>query len=332
MSLLEVFMRSSLIFFAAILASFGILMCASQSRADAGPATQPAEGAYAPRTGSVPVMLLPFRLIGNTTEGAWISDAVVEDLRTELLKNPAISLASRPASLPQNVDEAIQVGRLFGASYVVYGTYQYIDNRLRVTGSVLNETEGSVATALNATGDVHQLFQMEDGLAAQILHVLPVPQAELAQAPSDQTQQTGQPQQTGEAPQPSFFYTNPLPEASNYEYVPADTGPSPLPPNYEYVPAYAGYAYPPVSYVYPYGYYGGLYFGGLGYGGYGFLGNGRISIGRPFGSSSFSGGFGTFGSNGFGGGGFRGGGFRSGGFGGGGFRGGGGYRGGGGRR
>jgi len=306
-------MRSSLIFFAAILASFEILACASQSRADTGPATQPAGAAYAPRTGSVSVMLLPFRLIGGTTEGSWISDAIVEDLRTELLKNPAISLASRPASLPQNVDEAIQVGRLFGASYVVYGTYQYIDNRLRVTGTVLNETEGSVATELNATGDLHELFQMEDGLAEQILHVLPVPQAELAQAPSDQTQQTGQPQQAGEAPPPSFFYTSPLPEASNYEYVPADTG----------------YYYPPVTYVYPYAYNGGLF-----YGGYGFVGNGRFSISRPFGSGgfnnrggfsgSFGGGFGGFRSGGFGGGGFR-----SGGFGGGGFRAGGGFRGGG---
>src|SRR5271156_4979674 len=128
-------MRSSLILSAAISTSAALLLAGSQSRADDTATTQPApEVIYAPQTASVSVMVLPFHLISNTADGAWISQAVDEDLRSELMKNSSVSLVPAPAKLPTTPADALQTGLWANAKYVVYGTYQLADGQVRVTG------------------------------------------------------------------------------------------------------------------------------------------------------------------------------------------------------
>jgi TolB-like protein len=282
-------MRSSLIFFTALSASVALLIGISQTRADSGPATQPVGVAYAPRPSSVSVMVLPFRLIGETSDGAWISEAFNDDLRTDLLKNPSISIVPPPANLPASAADALQAGRASGATYVVYGTYQFINYQLRVTASLLSVADGSVAAPLSTTGNLHDLFSLEDEICAQAERVLPAPPAELAQNSSDET------------PRTNYFYNTPSPA-----------------PDYQYMPASAGYYYPPAAYGYPYAYGGGLLYGSYGVIGGGFYGGGFYG-GRSFNNFGFGnrGGFrGSLGGGFIGVGGFRG----SGGFGGGGFR------------
>jgi TolB-like protein len=294
-------MRSSLILLAAILTSTSILLGEPRARASAVPATQPVSVANAPRTGLLTVMILPFGLVGNAANGAWISQAIDEYLRLELMGNPAIRLASSPATPPVSPSEALQAGRLAGANYVVYGTYQIISGQLRVTGSIINSSDGTAAAPLSATGDLRELFQMEDGFYAQVQRVLPAPPTSVSQTNSAQIPQTTY----------NYYYPYQIP-TSAYEY-----------PDYGY-PA-PGYNYYQAS---PYGYNYGLPYGGFGFidgGGFyrGFHG-GRFGNRGDFSGHGFSGPhFGGVGGGSFRGGGFGGGGFRGGG---GGFHGGGGHR------
>lgn len=280
--------------------------------ADDVPASQPAEMAYSPRTAQVSVMVLPFHLIGSTADGAWISQAIDEDLRTELMKNPAVSVVPAPAKLPGNAPDALQAGLWGNAKYVIYGTYQLANGQVRVTGSIISVADGRIAAPLSATGDVRDLFKMEDDLTAQLQQVLP-------SQPSVADIQTNAP----ETDQTTYYYPYEDQAAT------ADNG---------------YYESPAVVYAYPdyYPAYNGWFIGGVGvfgggfdhrgfdhrdFDGRGFDGRGRgfvhvgfgpgPVIGRGFGGGGVVGGFrgGAFGG-GFRGGGF-GGGFHGGGFGGG---------------
>src|SRR5580658_3835907 len=130
-------MRSSLILSAAISASAALLVTGSQARADDVPAnSQPAPAAYAPNPSSVSVMVLPFHKIGDTADGAWISEAIDEDLRSELMRNPLVGVVSAPPKLPTTAADALQAGLWGNAKYVVFGSYQLVDGQVRVTGQV----------------------------------------------------------------------------------------------------------------------------------------------------------------------------------------------------
>jgi TolB-like protein len=279
-------MRSSFMFLAAISASAALFLGGLQSGANAGPTTQPAPVAYAPATASV--MIFPFRQIGNSADGEWISQAIDEDLRSDLMRNPSISLVFAPEKLPASPAEALQAGRSAGATYVLYGSYQFVNGQVRVTASLINVAAGTVVAPLKATGNALDVFQLEDELSAQLQSLLPAPPSVAGPANPDQGAPTTY----------NFFYSAPSPP-------PDDESPAP------------GVAYYPAI---PYGYDNGLLYGGIGvFGGGGFYGGRGYHYGR-FGNRG-----GFFGSPGRGfsmsrGGGFGGGFHGGGGFGGGGRR------------
>jgi len=295
-------MKSSFMLTTAISTTAAVLLAGSNLWAQSPPGTaQPGEVAYAPATATTSVMVLPFRLIGNTADGAWISQAIDEDLRAQVMSSPSIGLVPAPAQLPTTPAAAMEDGLQAGARYVIFGTYQVANGDVRVTGEVLNVTDGKIEESLNATGPISDLFQIEDALTGQIAKVLPLEEA---------SAQNAETQANAEVPQTYYYYpTEPENYGDDYEYA--------APPDYY---DYGAYPYP---YVWGAPFYGGIYIGGGGF---------YRGFHRGFGGFPHEGGFprGGFGGGvphaGFGGG-FHGGGF-SGGFHGGGF--GGGFHGGGG--
>ena len=313
-------MKSSLILTTAISTSTALLLAGSNIMADTTPpATQPGEVAYSPETATTSVIVFPFRLIGTNADGAWISQAIDEDLRAQVAASPSVSLIPAPAKRPATPADALNDGLQAGAKFVVYGTYQVSNGEVRITGSVISVVDGKIVEPLNATGQISDLFDIEDALTGQIAKVLP-----LESSTSDQAQ--AETYANEQAPQTYYYYPT---EPDQYAY----SYPAPVPDYDYYSPIWGG----PI--------WGGVYLGGGCYNGFdhrfnhggfprgGFPRGGFPGGGFPRGGFPHGGGFPNMGGFPHGGGFPLAGGFPHGGFGGGfhgGFAGGGFHGGGGG--
>jgi hypothetical protein len=60
------------------------------------------------------------------------------------------------------------MGQESGAEYVVFGSYQTLENELRLTGSILDVKSGKIIGGLKATGAVRDLFGLQDQMAEQM--------------------------------------------------------------------------------------------------------------------------------------------------------------------
>jgi TolB-like protein len=266
---------------------FMLLGCASMSLAQATTMPDPAV--------QTKVLVVPFVQIG-ATDHEWVGQAINENLVTQVAGNSAVRAIN--LNVPLNGQaEAVSAAQHVGAPLVIFGTYQFADTQLRVTGQVYDTVNNRTVAALTSTGALTDLFKIEDAISNQVSAALPqvatnqnqmpVSTYGPAQSPTDPTVATAdvQPTQTyvyGQAQQPTYVYAA--------------------------QPSYA-YSYP---YPYSYGYYGG-YYGYPYYGGIVVIGGGRGFRGGGWGGR---GGWGGGGRGGFVGGGMRGGG----GFGGGGHR------------
>ena len=187
----------------------------------------------------VKVLLVPFQAIGQSGDYAWISQAIEEDLSHDLARNHAIRLIKPASTQPVNGADALATARDAEAQRLISGSYQVVDDQLRITANVIDVNQTQSAGEVKATGRVRDLFQLEDSLAMQLWHILPQP-AEEASANDFQVTPLEDYTASQQAAPPPVIY-EPLPDVaaapaydSAPDYYPYDTG-------YPY--GYFGYGY-----------------------------------------------------------------------------------------
>ncbi|HEV8605032.1 MAG TPA: hypothetical protein VGQ99_06680 [Tepidisphaeraceae bacterium] len=153
----------------AILAT--LLLTTSLRAADPAPAGAPA--AKAPTR----ILILPFSMTGGDAKYAWIGQAISENFQAELAKagfSIATPIADRPGQQVgiANPDEALRIAQNSKAEVVIFGSYQFLDPDLRVTGQILDVPSNQPVGALKASGAFRQLFTLEDDLAEQTKKIL----------------------------------------------------------------------------------------------------------------------------------------------------------------
>ncbi len=167
-----------------------------------------------------------------------------------------------------DVQAAAQTARNAGAAFAISGTYQINGDQIRVNAQLTDAASAHAVGTLQATGDVRDLFKIEDSLASQLQGILqPTPQS----AQTIQTPSTSQLPQVTYGPQqsttytytPSYTYTNDQPQQT---YAVTPTQPTYETPTYEtptyYYPNYT-YTYSSPTYCYPHSYSYPYFFGGI---------------------------------------------------------------------
>jgi TolB-like protein len=259
-------MRGGLIYFASLasLLIFARLSAGAlpitQVYADPSPTTAPA----AP----TPVLLVPFANISKDGQYAWISQAIDEDLSHDMARNSAIRVV-RPTS-PQSPTSggALDAARSANATDLVTGSYQIVDDQLRITGELVDVPQNKAIGQIKATGKVHDLFQLEDALSMQLWQLLPQPASQaqvndievtpldsVSNAPAEVYPEQTPEQTLAAAPEPANDQASYSGPGYSYPYAPYDSG---------YVYPY-GWGYP--LFIYGgagYGHWGGGYHGGWG--------------------------------------------------------------------
>lgn len=120
------------------------------------------------------VLIAPFTEISEGPQRAWIARAFQQALVAELSRLPLVTPV-RPESGASGIDDpktAAEAARAVDAAFAVYGAYQLVEQELRVTGQVLDVASGDAIGGIKATGNLRDLFGIEDIVAAQVKRAL----------------------------------------------------------------------------------------------------------------------------------------------------------------
>ena len=199
-----------------------IQLGAARAGAQAAPASGPADK----------ILVLPFSGLNPSEYQPWLGKSIQQSLVADLTL-VAPSRVTSADTEAKDAAAALDAGHKAGARYVVFGSFATAEHDLRLTGQVLDISTGQPVAPLKATGDVHDVFHLEDQLAAEIRQPLALGPPPGAQEPV--------PVANGPYPAPTTGVTVQPPQGneytSTYAYPPSNNYYN----NYYYSNPYPGY-------------------------------------------------------------------------------------------
>jgi adenylate cyclase len=130
------------------------------------------------------IAVLPFVNMSSDREQDYFSDGITEEIITALSKTPKIFVIARNSSFtykgkPVKVQ---QVGRELGVKYVLEGSIQKAEEKVRITAQLVDATTGNHLWAERYDRDLKDIFALEDEITMKILTALQVKLTEGEQA------------------------------------------------------------------------------------------------------------------------------------------------------
>ena len=154
---------------------------ALESAATATPMTHPRET----------VVVLDFTNISGDAGVQWLSNGIAETLGVALKRVDSVRLVRREylaraiARLGRSVsseDDALAIARAVGARWVIWGGYQHVSNRIRITPQFGDVASGDLVSASKIDGAVNTVFDMQDQIVDDVLRFLGVQVTEAQRA------------------------------------------------------------------------------------------------------------------------------------------------------
>ena len=136
------------------------------------------------------IAVLPFENVSTDPEQAFIADGLAQDLITRLSAWRAFPVIARSSSFQfRGEDTGLQqVSEALGARYIVEGSVQRSDRRIRVTAQLIDALSGEHVWADSYDGDIEDVFALQDELSGMIAASLVV---DLNRAEAERAQQRG---------------------------------------------------------------------------------------------------------------------------------------------
>ena len=147
-------------------------------------ALRPAVGArgapvMAPLANEVPhlsIIIMPFVSLGGAKDHNYFADAITESLTTDLSRIPDALVIARNTALKYK-DRAVDVrriGRELGVRYVLEGSVQCADTRLRINVQLIDAESGAHLWAERFDRDTGDVFDMQDEIVTRLARALDV--------------------------------------------------------------------------------------------------------------------------------------------------------------
>ncbi|HZC97029.1 MAG TPA: winged helix-turn-helix domain-containing protein, partial [Bradyrhizobium sp.] len=117
------------------------------------------------------IAVMPFRNLSGDVEQDYFADGLVEDIITALSRIRWLFVIARNSSFTykgKTVDEK-QVGRELGVRYVVEGSVRQSENRIRITGQLVDAATGTHLWAERFEGTLDDIFELQDQIATSIV-------------------------------------------------------------------------------------------------------------------------------------------------------------------
>lgn len=127
------------------------------------------------------IAVVPFQNLTQDETKNWIGAGFSETLTTKLSEVPDFTMYERSQlneivkelklQISGFVDEktAVNVGKMHGVEVIVLGSYQLMENMLRVSARFVDVESGKVLKTADATGKLSDIFQIQDTIAFSFL-------------------------------------------------------------------------------------------------------------------------------------------------------------------
>lgn len=146
----------------ASLATLALLFFAATASA------QDTEPRPAERTDVPIVLVLPFEsLAADSRDDSLIARAIGRSLLLDLSHARQFHAVGAD-NVAADRDAALDSGRVSAARFVVWGTVQYVEGRVRVIAELLDVERGESAGRFKVTGTLRELFEVQDILFEQV--------------------------------------------------------------------------------------------------------------------------------------------------------------------
>jgi adenylate cyclase len=140
-----------------------------------------AEASTPPGAARLSIVVLPFTNLSNDPAQDYFADGVTENLTTELSRIRNSFVIARNTAFTfkgKNVD-AKEIGKELGVRYVLEGSVQRDQYRVRVNAQLIDAENGANLWADRFEDDVADLFKLQDEVVVRLAHML---QTELVNA------------------------------------------------------------------------------------------------------------------------------------------------------
>ena len=117
------------------------------------------------------IAVIPFANITGNTADNWIGIGIAETLTAELERATSQTVIRiNDTGLQNNSDQETlaTAGRELNARWIVGGTYQRMGDQLRLTGRLIESISGNVVRSTSISGQLEELFALQDQLAADL--------------------------------------------------------------------------------------------------------------------------------------------------------------------
>ena len=120
------------------------------------------------------LVVLPFANLSNDPSQDYLSDGITENLTTDLSRIPGSFVIARNTAYTfkgKSVD-AKKIGKELGVRYVLEGSVQHYQNRVRVNAQLIDAESGAHLWADRFEEDVADLFKLQDKVVARLANSL----------------------------------------------------------------------------------------------------------------------------------------------------------------
>jgi len=126
--------------------------------------------------------VLPFINLSDEADQEYFSDGITEDIITELSRFPELSVVARNSSFSfkNRPADMAQIASELGVNYIMEGSVQRDQNRLRVTAKLVETDTGRHIWGEKYDRELKDIFELQDDLTLHVVGSI-APQVELAE-------------------------------------------------------------------------------------------------------------------------------------------------------
>jgi TolB-like protein/class 3 adenylate cyclase len=137
----------------------------------------PAPSASAPNSQGPPrlsIVVLPFKNLSSDSSQDYFADGVTENLTTDLsrIRNSFVIARNTAFTFKDKAVDARQISKELGVRYVLEGSVQRDQNRVRVNAQLIDGETGAHLWADRFQEDVADLFKLQDDVVARLANAL----------------------------------------------------------------------------------------------------------------------------------------------------------------
>jgi TolB-like protein/class 3 adenylate cyclase len=117
------------------------------------------------------IAVLPFQNMSSDPEQDYFADGIVEDIITALSRYHALFVIARNSSFTYKgkAVDVKRVGRELGVRYVLEGSVRKVVDRVRVTGQLIDASNGAHLWADRFDGPLKDIFDLQDDITLRVV-------------------------------------------------------------------------------------------------------------------------------------------------------------------